>query len=219
MLRVTLKKLKLMSRTIHHIKSETSFVKGTLEVYCSDLFPCSCHEQAMKALAWQRKHLNEVVHIFHCSVWKRCRFKVSSSQHRLLRLHSQSVKHFTLRGWLLSPWPSSSQTTNTSGPSWPVDASVSFLLFTSYWTDGWSQVSAHGSDVWLPLLFSIRKSVDDSEPFLPLHTSSIFSLQKMRWFFPFTISSSKIQAFTKDFTGISPENQRQPQRNHASLHN
>lgn len=55
-----------MSRTIHHITSETSSVKATLEVHYSDLLPCSCHRQTMKALTWQRKHLNEVVHIFHC---------------------------------------------------------------------------------------------------------------------------------------------------------
>lgn len=86
-----------MSRGIRHIESETSTVKATLGVHYSNTHSCSsCHRQAMKALTWQRKHLNEIVHIFHSSVWKWCHFK-ANSQHRLLRpALLQCMKHYTL---------------------------------------------------------------------------------------------------------------------------
>lgn len=143
------------SGMIHHIRSETSTVKATLEVHYWDLLPCSCHRQAAKAWAWQRKHLNEVVHIFHCSVWKRWRFKFTA-QTPLTAL--QPVKHCTPRGWLLSPWPSA-----TPGPSRPANVS---LLFTSCSTDGCSRVSC-SLDVW-PLLLTSRLWTFLSTAYLPL---------------------------------------------------
>lgn len=67
-----------MSGMIHQRKSKTSAVEATLDIHYSDSLPCSCHIRAMKALTWQRTHLNEAVHIFHRSVWKCCRFELTA---------------------------------------------------------------------------------------------------------------------------------------------
>lgn len=79
-----------MSRMIQHTKSESGKVKATLKVHYSNLLLCSGHRQAMKALTWQRKQLNEAVHIFHSSVWKGCKFTAQTPETALLT-------HFTLR--------------------------------------------------------------------------------------------------------------------------
>lgn len=78
-----------MSKMIQHMKSESSAVKGAQEVHYSNLLPCSSHTQLMKASTWQRKHLNEAVHIFHSSVWKQHHFKANSLHILTEALHTR----------------------------------------------------------------------------------------------------------------------------------
>ncbi len=99
------KKPTQMSGMIHHITRESKTVKTTLEAHYSDLLLCSCHRQAMKALSWQRKQLNEVVHIFHCCVWKRRSFKFTtqtpqSAQPVCYTVHTEKVTSVALTFFL-----------------------------------------------------------------------------------------------------------------------
>lgn len=115
-----------MSRGIRHIESESSTVKATLEVHYSNTLSCSCHRQAMKALTWQRKHLNEIVHIFHSSV-----LEVVPLQGKFTAPQTPQTcacSRWSISHWLLSPWPSFAWTTCTSGPSWPEDVSLSLSV-------------------------------------------------------------------------------------------
>lgn len=198
-----------MSRTIQHSKSETSTVKATLEVHYSNLLPYSCQRQAMKALTWQGKQLNEAVHIFHSSVWNLCHFK-ANSQHRLLRL-AQPVSEALHTESDLSPWPSFDNRHIWSLLTW---RRVSLLCVVHF-----SQVSCCTGLRWSVSSYPKNKSLESELLYLFLDDSFLL---------PFLAEPQPFPQKIHNQTFISPEhtaeNQthlpavQQPQTNHASLH-